>query len=75
MWRLSGRLRDPVVVTLIEHGDSLRQEYWQLGIEYFLRGLSMEDLADLHPHREQGTSAYVWHLFDRLDDLRPLLRP
>jgi uncharacterized protein (DUF1330 family) len=30
-------------------------------------------LADLHPHREQGTSGYVWHLFDRLDDLRPLL--
>jgi uncharacterized protein (DUF1330 family) len=33
------------------------------------------ELADLHPHREQGTSAYVWHLFDRLDDLRPVLRP
>ena len=32
-------------------------------------------LADLHPHRERGTSAYVWPLFDRLDDLRPLLRP
>lgn len=32
-------------------------------------------LADLHPHREAGASAYVWHLFDRLDDLRPLLRP
>jgi len=32
-------------------------------------------LADLHPHRERGSSAYVWHLFDRLDDLRPLLRP
>jgi uncharacterized protein (DUF1330 family) len=31
-------------------------------------------LVDLHPHREQGSSAYVWHLFDRLDDLRPLLR-
>jgi uncharacterized protein (DUF1330 family) len=31
-------------------------------------------LRDLHPHREQGTSNYVWHLFDRLDDLRPLLR-
>jgi hypothetical protein len=30
-------------------------------------------LADLHPHREGGSSAYVWHLFDRLDDLRPLL--
>ena len=23
-------------------------------------------LADLHPHRERGTSAYVLHLFDRL---------
>jgi uncharacterized protein (DUF1330 family) len=33
------------------------------------------DLADLHPHRENGSSAYVWHLFDRLDDLRPLLKP
>lgn len=32
-------------------------------------------LATLHPHRERGTSAHVWHLFDRLDDLRPLLRP
>lgn len=30
-------------------------------------------LADLHAHRENGTSRYVWHLFDRLDDLRPLL--
>jgi uncharacterized protein (DUF1330 family) len=32
------------------------------------------DLSDLHPHREDGSSAYVWHLFDRLDDLRPLLK-
>lgn len=31
-------------------------------------------LADLHPHRENGTSGYIWHLFDRLDDLRPILR-
>lgn len=31
-------------------------------------------LADLHPHREDGTAAYIWHLFDRLDDLRPLLK-
>ncbi len=30
-------------------------------------------LADLHPHRERGTSGYVWQLFERLDDLRPLL--
>lgn len=31
-------------------------------------------LAELHPHRENGASSYIWHLFDRLDDLRPLLK-
>lgn len=31
-------------------------------------------LADLHAHRENGTSSYVWQLFDRLDDLRPVLK-
>ena len=31
-------------------------------------------LADLHPHRVKGTADYIWHLFDRLDDLRPLLK-
>jgi uncharacterized protein (DUF1330 family) len=31
-------------------------------------------LADLHPHRENGSSGYIWHLFDRLDDLRPILK-
>ena len=31
-------------------------------------------LADLHPHRERGGGRYVWHLFDRLEDLRPLLK-
>jgi hypothetical protein len=31
-------------------------------------------LADLHVHRENGSSAYVWPLFDRLDDLRPVLK-
>ena len=30
-------------------------------------------LADLHAHRERGTANYVWVLFDRLDDLRPVL--
>jgi uncharacterized protein (DUF1330 family) len=33
------------------------------------------DLADLHPHREAGTERYVWHLFERLSDLRGLLLP
>jgi uncharacterized protein (DUF1330 family) len=30
-------------------------------------------LADLHPHRERGGGAYVWQLFDKLEDLRPVL--
>ncbi len=31
-------------------------------------------LADLHPHRVNGTSNYIWHLFDKLEDLRPLFK-
>jgi uncharacterized protein (DUF1330 family) len=31
-------------------------------------------LADLHPHRVSGTSDYIWHLFDKLEDLRPVLK-
>ena len=31
-------------------------------------------LADLHPHREKGGGDYVWHLFDKLDGLRPILK-
>ncbi len=31
-------------------------------------------LADLHPHRTAGTDGYIWHLFDKLEDLRPILK-
>jgi uncharacterized protein (DUF1330 family) len=31
-------------------------------------------LADLHSHREKGAADYVWHLFDKLEDLRPLFK-
>ena len=31
--------------------------------------------ADLHPLRENGTERYLWWLYDRLEDLRPLLKP
>ena len=31
-------------------------------------------LADLHPHRVKGTDQYIWHLFDKLEDLRPILK-
>jgi uncharacterized protein (DUF1330 family) len=36
--------------------------------------LADPDLADLHPLRENGTSRYIWWMFDRIEDLRPLLR-
>ena len=29
--------------------------------------------ADLHPLRENGTRNYLWWLYERLEDLRPLL--
>ena len=31
-------------------------------------------LADLHPRREKGAADYIWHLFDKLEDLRPLFK-
>lgn len=31
-------------------------------------------LSDLHPHRVNGTRNYIWHLFDKLEDLRPILK-
>ena len=31
-------------------------------------------LADLHLHRTEGTCNYIWHTFDKLEDLRPILK-
>ena len=31
-------------------------------------------LSDLHEHRVNGTDKYVWQLFDKLEDLRPILK-
>jgi uncharacterized protein (DUF1330 family) len=42
--------------------------------EAFERYCNDPDLQDLHPHRINGTSNYVWHLFDKLTDLRPILK-
>jgi uncharacterized protein (DUF1330 family) len=42
--------------------------------EAFRRYLDDPALADLHPHREKGAGNYIWHLFDRLEDLRPILK-
>lgn len=42
--------------------------------EAFERYCNDPNLKDLHPHRVKGTSNYVWHLFDKLTDLRPILK-
>ena len=31
-------------------------------------------LSDLHPHRVNGTDGYIWHLFEKLEDLKPILK-
>lgn len=31
-------------------------------------------LKDLHPHRENGAGDYIWQLFDRIEDFRPVLK-
>lgn len=45
-----------------------------VSIEAFDSYCNDPKLADLHPHRENGTAAYIWHLFDKLEDLRPILK-
>ena len=42
--------------------------------EAFERYCNDPALKDLHPHRENGTSNYIWQLFDKLSDLRPILK-
>lgn len=31
-------------------------------------------LADLQQHRVNGTENYIWYLYDKLEDLRPILK-
>jgi hypothetical protein len=46
--RLGARLNDPIVVALLEPRCPLAPEYRQLGVEHFLQGRSMRQLADAH---------------------------
>lgn len=41
----------------------------------FDRFLDDPEHHDLHPLREHGTQNYLWWAYERLEDLRPLLRP
>lgn len=45
---------------------------WE-SLESFQAFLADPGLTGLHPHRENGVANHVWHLFDKLADLRPVL--
>ena len=61
---ITGDLEPRMVLILVE---------WE-SREAFQRYLDDPALADLHPHRERGGARYIWQLFDRLEDLRPVLK-
>ncbi len=42
--------------------------------ESFQAFLDDPEHVDLHPLREDGTRNYLWWIYERLEDLRPLLR-
>ena len=42
--------------------------------EAFDAFLADPELAELHPLRENGTQRYIWWMFDRIEDLAPLLK-
>jgi uncharacterized protein (DUF1330 family) len=42
--------------------------------EAFQGFLDDPEHADLHPLREEGTRNYLWWAYERIEDLRPLLR-
>jgi uncharacterized protein (DUF1330 family) len=43
-------------------------------LDCFKSYLDDSALSDLHPHREKGAAAYIWHLFEKLDDLRVFVK-
>jgi uncharacterized protein (DUF1330 family) len=61
---VSGNLSPRLVLILVE---------WE-SREAFEKYCHDPALKDLHPHRAKGTSNYIWQLFDKLSDLRPILK-
>jgi uncharacterized protein (DUF1330 family) len=70
-WVAFGRFRDHVVGDLVPRQVLLLVE-WE-SEESFKAFRDDPALADLHPLREDGTSAYIWQTFDGLDLFDPNL--
>ncbi len=62
----------------VQQGDTAPREAMVLveweSRESFQAFLDDPGNEDLHPLRENGTRNYLWWAFDRLEDLRPLLK-
>lgn len=67
-----GKFRESVVGELEPRSVLIIVE-WE-SHEAFEKYCNDPDLKDLHPHRINGTSNYVWQLFDKLYDLRSILK-
>ena len=67
-----GRFQESVVGA-IEPRQVLILVEWE-SKEAFERYCRDPALEGLHAHRVNGTSNYVWQLFERLEDLRPVLK-
>ncbi len=46
--KLLNRLHEPIVLALLSGRVSLPEEHRQLGVEYFLQGLTIRELSDRH---------------------------
>jgi uncharacterized protein (DUF1330 family) len=46
---------------------------WE-SLDAFNSYLNDPAIMDLHPHREKGSANYIWHLYDKLEDLRTVLK-
>ena len=67
-----GKFRESVVGDLTPRSVLILVE-WE-SQEAFQNYCNDPSLRDLHPHREKGTNNYIWQLFDKLSDLRPILK-
>ena len=61
---VQGRVEPRTVMILVEWASK----------EAFESYCNNPDLGDLHEHRVNGTDNYIWQLFDKLEDLRPILK-
>jgi uncharacterized protein (DUF1330 family) len=67
-----GKFRESIIGDLKPRSALIIVE-WE-SLEAFDKYCNDPDLKDLHPHRINGTSNYIWQLFEKLSDLRPILK-